>query len=274
MESKGDSKIAVAAAGAGGYPGRGMSRATQCGAIVALGIACFACERHDVDVEAPPSGRPLSRMESAEIQRIADGAFRDVRAAIERSERSERSEHLPSNGLPPRLTLIVRWGKDVIPETGETGAAGYPGNIGWTVDPDRDVLTTIRTQLRPTLVHELHHLARASRVQTRTLVERVVSEGLATVFERDVAKVPVPWGEPPPDPMAWTREILAQPPTADLDRWMFRHPDGRRWIGYRVGTFLVDRAIRASGKSAADLVFVPAEEIVRLADVQAPKSDR
>jgi uncharacterized protein YjaZ len=230
-----------------------MKRALlNAGVVLVSGL--LACERHDVDVDAPRSGRALSSIERRDIQRIADAAFRDVRRDLD--------------GLPPRLTLIVRWGKDVIPETGENGTAGYPGNVGWTVDPDRDVLATIRTQLRPTLFHELHHLARASRLQTTTLRDHVVSEGLATAFERDFAKVVVPWGEPPPDGMAWTREILGQPETAALDPWMHRHPDGRRWIGMRVGTFLVDRATRASGRSSAALVFTPAGEIVRLADVE------
>lgn len=78
-------------------------------------MVVLACERHDVDVELPRSGRSLSRVERAELQRIADTPFRDVRAQLD--------------GLPPRLTLIVRWGKDVIPETGENGAAGYPGKV-------------------------------------------------------------------------------------------------------------------------------------------------
>jgi hypothetical protein len=229
-----------------------MSRPTTL-LLLALTSGLLACERHDVEVEGPTGGRELSREERRELQRVADAAFRDVRTELD--------------GLPARLTLIVRWGKDVIPETGENGAAGYPGNIAWTVDPDRDLLATVRKQLRPTLVHELHHLARASRVTTRTLQDRVVTEGLATAFERDFAKVDPPWGQAPPDPIAWTREVLAQPETAAQDAWMIRHPDGRRWIGMRVGTFAADRASKASGRSSAQLVFAPTAEVLRLANV-------
>ena len=224
--------------------------------LVSVVIVEGGCERHDVDIEPPSSGRALSAIERRELQRVADAAFRDVRAKLD--------------GLPPRLTLIVQWGKDVIQETGENGAAGYPGNVGWTLDPDRDVLALIRVQLRPTLFHELHHLARASRVASRSLVDNVVTEGLATAFERDFAKVDPPWGAPPPDAdaMAWTKEILSQPEGAELRAWMIRHPDGRRWVGYRVGTFLVDRAARASSRSSAALVFAQPEEILRLADIR------
>jgi len=228
--------------------------------LAAALIGPLGCERHDVDIEPPDSGRSLSRAEREELQQIADATFRDVRQQID--------------GLPPRLTLIVRWGKDVIPETGESGAAAFPGNIGLTLDPDRDVLATIRTQLRPTLAHELHHLARASRLPSRSLLDRVVAEGLATAFERDFAKVDPPWGKPPPEIMDWVREILRQPDATDQEPWMSRHPDGRRWIGIRVGTFLVDRASRASGKTPADLVFVSSSDVLRMADVNAPSPPR
>lgn len=223
--------------------------------IVLFAVAIFACERHAVDVELPRSGRALSSLEQSELQRIAEATFKEVRPRLE--------------GLPPRLTLIVRWGKDVIPETGENGAAGFPGNIGWTLDPDRDALSTIRSQLHATLVHELLHLARASRVSSHMLMDRVIDEGLATAFERDVAKVDPPWGKAPPEIMEWTREIRRQPDDAAQESWLIRHPDGRRWVGMRVGTFLVDRACRASGKTPADFVFTPTAEIVKLAELGA-----
>jgi hypothetical protein len=218
-------------------------------AIAALLVGAMAlcgCG-HPVEIEPPVKGRALSGEELREMQRVADATFREVRGQLE--------------GLPARLTLIVSWDKNVIPETGEGGAAGYPGNIGWRMDPDRDALAIIRTQLRPTLAHELHHLARASRVRTVTLRDRVVSEGLATAFERDFAKVdpraPDPeWGKPPP--LDWIGEVLALPPDAPVDDWIIRHPDGRRWIGMRVGTALVDR----THKAPAALVFASTDEIL------------
>jgi hypothetical protein len=189
------------------------------------------------------------------MQDIAESTARDVRTL------------LPA--LPERLTLVVQSGKkDVIPETGETATAVPPASVYWTIDPDRDLPAIIRTELRPTLFHELHHLVRASRVATSTLMDAVVREGLATAFERDFGKVNPPWGVPPPEVMDWTRELLRQPETAPHDHWLFQHPDGRRWIGMRVGTFLADRATRASGRSSAELVAAPTDEILRLADVR------
>ncbi len=205
------------------------------------------CTRHPVEVERPSEGRDLSAQETATLQDVADTAFRDVHLA----------------GLPPRVTLIVKWGTNVIPETGETGATGYPGNVGLTLDPERDVLTTIRSWVRPCIIHELHHLARKSRFMPHTFRDRLISEGLATAFERDVAGIDPPWGRPPPEP--WVAEVLALPPDADQTSWFIKHPDGRRNVAMRVGTLLVDRASRASGKSPADLVLVPSGEVLVLA---------
>ncbi|ERS86190.1 hypothetical protein Q672_14985 [Marinobacter sp. EVN1] len=64
--------------------------------------------------------------------------------------------------LPENIELACQTGPYVIPETGEMGAAIAPNRIGWTVD-DRlpgGVATIVRTQLRFTLFHELHHLVR------------------------------------------------------------------------------------------------------------------
>src|SRR5262245_31933506 len=76
-------------------------------------VGSLACDRRDVDIELPVSGRPLSSVEQRELHRIAEATFREVRPKLD--------------GLPARLTLIVRWGKDVIPETGDNGAAAFPG---------------------------------------------------------------------------------------------------------------------------------------------------
>jgi hypothetical protein len=64
----------------------------------------------------------------------------------------------------------------------------------------------------------------------------------------------------------WVNELMALPPGAGTSYWVrARHPDGRRWIGMRAGTYLVDRAMKATGKSAADLVSTSTEEVVDIA---------
>lgn len=41
--------------------------------------------------------------------------------------------------------------------------------------------------------------------------------------------------------------------------------DGRRWVGYKVGTYLVDRAMKVSGKSSAELFSVSTEDVIAMA---------
>jgi hypothetical protein len=219
-------------------------------------FACSACERRLVEVELAGEGRTLSHVERRVMQEIADAAARDAKTL------------LPA--FPTRLTLVVTPGKDVIPETGETATAVLPGTVYWTFDPDRDVLSTIRKELRATLFHEMHHLVRDARAPRATLMDSVIAEGMATAFERDFAKANPPWGIAPPEDeaMQWSRELLRQPDDASREQWLFRHPDGRRWIGMKAGTFLVDRAMRAAGRNAAELVALPTEEILRMAGVR------
>ena len=50
-----------------------------------------------------------------------------------------------------------------------------------------------------------------------------------------------------------------------FDHWMFQHPDGRRWIGYRAGTYLVDQAMEISGMTTIDLLQVSTEQVLGMA---------
>ncbi len=49
---------------------------------------------------------------------------------------------------------------------------------------------------------------------------------------------------------------------------MFLHSDGRRWIGYRAGTFMADQAKAITGQTAAQLAAVPTSEILDLLIVE------
>jgi len=197
---------------------------------------------------------------------------RRVIRAVATATVTEIASILPDT--PERIDLVVQAGPQVIPETGDGGAALAPGRIGWTVDPDRPggVLAIARARLRSTLFHEVHHLVRGWTIEAGTaggrLIDAAASEGMATAFERDAAGWNPPWGDYPPEAGAWIEELLDVDGMASYATWMFQHPDGRRWIGYRAGTWLADRAIAASGRSAAELVDTPTEEILDLAGVQ------
>lgn len=178
----------------------------------------------------------------------------------------EARQFLPS--LPSDLTVRVYPDSNVIPETGETGTVLPPTTIVWVVDPahERGVSQVATSWLRASVLHELHHLVRAQTDTSRSMMEEVIAEGMATVFERDVAGVAPPWAAYPEDVEEWVDELRALPAGADIDLWVRgRHPDGRRWIGMRAGTYVVDRAMALSGKTAAELVSTTTNEVLRMA---------
>ncbi len=231
-------------------------RIAASGLLIALSaIAFVGCARPVVALEYR-AGHVFSRSEQAAIQRVADRAARDAR------------QLLP--GLPHDLRITVQAGNRVIPETGENGSIGLPAAVYWTVNPQHTggVLAVVNAQLRATLFHEWYHLVRETRFAPETLLERAVNEGLATAFERDFGGAPTPWGAYPAEVGVWVTEMLGLPPGAPSREWMHAHPDGRRWVGYKVGTDLADRALRESGISLAQLAGEPTEKIIARARVQ------
>ncbi|NOU34675.1 MAG: hypothetical protein HOO96_42840 [Polyangiaceae bacterium] len=188
------------------------------------------------------------------IQENAETTFREVRRALPQ--------------LPPTLIIEVSAGSNVIPETGETGYTSAPNVLSWVVDTRRaeGVVAIANRELRGTMFHELHHLGRDRVIARVTLMDQVVSEGLATAFERDFAHVKVPWGEYPPEARAWALELRALPSDAPVGKWLYEtHADGRRWIGLKAGTYLAGRAIASTGRSAADLVAMPTADVLSAA---------
>ena len=47
----------------------------------------------------------------------------------------------------------------------------------------------------------------------------------------------------------WVEEIRALPDGIVNDEYLYLHSDGRKWIGYKVGTYIVDEAMKKSGKT-------------------------
>jgi hypothetical protein len=215
-----------------------------------------SCRNHDVAVEFySANGYQFSQSERQAIETVANATSTEVR------------RFLPA--LPHHLVLRVQPAARVIPETGETGYAVLPNSVGWMVDPNHfgGASATIQRELRATLFHEFHHLVRyAALGEPESLLGEVIGEGMATVFERDAAGTSPPWGMYPKDVMNWVTELSALPPNADRSYWMTKsHADGRRWVGMRAGTYLVDQAMRASGRSSAQLVSTPDDAVIRMA---------
>lgn len=223
-------------------------------AVAAFASSITGCAERDVTIR-------FLRSETYTFSR----ADRSVIEAIARSTTREVRRVLPA--LPPQIELTVRPGSDVIKETGETASAMPPIAVIWTVDPMRQdgVVAVARAWLRATLFHELHHLVRSASGNPGSIVDHAVFEGMATVFERDFAAAQPPWGLYPANVEEWAQEVMALPSDPSVREWLFSHPDGRRWVGIRVGAFWVDQATAASGRSAADLVSTPTDNILALA---------
>jgi hypothetical protein len=191
----------------------------------------------------------LSRFLDTDDQRFFPSELRSV---IRQSCRAAEPEvRILRPTLPSTIELAAQTGRVVIPETGEVGAAVAPDRVSWTVDPSRPEGANViaRTQLRFTLFHELHHCARGwvfrGGTPRNSFMDYVVSEGLATAFERDAGGRLPPWGVYPSDASAWVAELLRLPVTAPYDQWMFQHPDGRG--GSAIGrerTSLTRRSLR------------------------------
>jgi uncharacterized protein YjaZ len=226
--------------------------------VIAMALACSVCSGpHNLTVEFYiENGYRFSQAERRTIERIADATIPEVR------------RHLPA--LANDLVLKVYPGTDVIPETGEAGSTALTDRVFWIVHPHRpdSIVEIANRELRGTLFHELHHLARSQIGEPVTLMTRVVAEGLATVFERDGAGMSPPWGQYPSDVSDWVNELLLNRGDYTTQQLLYRHPDGRRWMGMKTGTYIADQAIRASGRSAAELATVPTTEVLRLAGIR------
>lgn len=222
-------------------------------ASLALLIGLTACRDTTEGIRTEFVGSyAFSATERRTIARIAGAATLEAR------------KHLPA--LAPQITLQVRSGKDVIPELGATAAASPPAFVRWTVDAERPegVVKIAESYLRQALFHEFHHLVRGTAEYG--LIDNVITEGMATAFERDFAGASVPWGEYPDDVSTWVDELLKLPPDAKRSDWIAQHPDGRRWIGMKAGTYLVDRAMKKLNRTSAELVAMPTADILAAAN--------
>ena len=152
-----------------------------------------------------------------------------------------------------------------IPEVGVGGFASGASAVQFFVDPTRvDLSDIVRAHLAPQLAHELHHAKRFGTVgYGSTLVEAVVSEGLADHFSLELAGgAPPPWSSAlQPEELAdWTDTALAESSTAyDHSRWFFGTGSIPRWAGYSIGFALVSDFLDANpDRRPSELVTEPA----------------
>jgi uncharacterized protein YjaZ len=143
------------------------------------------------------------------------------------------------------------------------------------LDPTVELEAAERTRrLHGAVLHEAMHVVQRFTMweyRDRTpppALEHAVFEGCATVFERERAGTAPPWARVEDDEtmQAWTAEVAALGTDFDWRRWKFYDPDtGRDLVLYRVGTFVVDRALAATGAEIESLAERAVTEIAALA---------
>ena len=179
----------------------------------------------------------------------------------------EAAVHL--HKLPPYVNYIV----DLAPwfcikETGSGAMTRTSRQILISLDQDLPYgEEALIKDARATIFHELNHANRyEAGLLSNTFLDGCVMEGLATVFERDLSGSRPLWGQyDEAEIKRWLREIDTLGISINQQDFMYDHPDGRKWIGYKTGTFIVDEAIRLSNRDIVDLSNnATSEEIIGL----------
>jgi len=143
------------------------------------------------------------------------------------------------------------------------GCGGYtygPHSVVLALDPAAPVE---QDRILPTLVHEFHHVMRERGPGCgSSLRERIVSEGLAMLFEEEVLGVASEFAHQPiqPDDIARVIQALDEDP-ADEGRWFFHASDVPLWFGYSIGYQWARGFAASRSMTASQLVDTHAPEI-------------
>lgn len=126
----------------------------------------------------------------------------------------------------------------------------------------------ILSDVKFSVYHEMNHAARWNLgIWHNTFLDYCVMEGLANVFTRDHANEDAPWAKYPDNVTDWIQEITGKNDLFAWANYSFDHPDGGKWIAYKVGTYIVDTAIKNSNESAIELTKMKCGMILKLAKI-------
>ena len=177
--------------------------------------------------------------------------------------------------LPDSIKVIVEavdWDLDIVSGvTGRTETNSPPlVLVQISHNYKGGVIDSVYQGIKSTIFHEFHHLSRGWAIQDNKfsygIPNAMVNEGLAVAFTEiytgNINEVNAYTDEAD----NWVKEILALPLDASYSDWvMGEHPDGRTYIGYRTGNFMVRRAMNNSGQSILELSNLMPNEIIKLA---------
>jgi len=188
---------------------------------------------------------------------------------------NEARQLLPD--LPDNITFVWR-NNLIIPGNGTGGTLLEPSLLGIGYDPNFKNKELLARNLRSTVLHECFHAVQGwsdekPKLKPETLLEDGVLEGAATVFEREFGQTNPPWSQYENDKtmLLWFEEIKDL--ELDLNNiiyndYKFGEIDGHKWMLYKLGTWVVDRALKLNPDlSIADFAGKDPKEIIELAAI-------
>lgn len=126
-----------------------------------------------------------------------------------------------------------------------------------------------KTALASTLFHEIHHIYRGWAIRDNKfgpgISNAMVNEGLAVAFSEIYTGKITDGNSYTDEADNWVKEILLLPLDASYSQWvMGEHPDGRTYIGYRAGNYLINKTMVKSKMNILELSELSPDEILKL----------
>lgn len=206
-----------------------------------------------------------ARWEEVELHGLSREA---IHAHLEQSA-NEASQLLPSDFTFLNILVSPTSAEYVIPETGDVGFTTSEEYCSLTFDSQIPYgEANLMRSLRGSVFHEMVHATTFAHDPWRPgVMFGAVTEGVATVFERDFTDKDVLWGKYEAQKImeTWFVEIKNIDNSNDDGKntdYFFNHPDGRRWITYKTGTWMID-ALTKSGEDLFELMQLPHDQVIK-----------
>lgn len=170
---------------------------------------------------------------------------------------------------PVEIVIFSSIPEFVIPEVGIGAHAIIQGDIVVNIDFSRhDITKVIQKELSSMLCHEFSHIVRASVHKNlyTTLIESLITEGIASYIEKKVFLKKVPYIEPIKNERKYWLQAQKNmyKNIYNHGEWFYGTKKLPRWIGYRLGYLIVNSFMeQQKNLSFAQLVRTKSSEVLR-----------
>lgn len=200
---------------------------------------------------------------------IKKGITKEKLENVARKAVQDASELLPP--LSPHFNLTIQFSKETEMMIEGKGFSAMTLSDEWVsicIDP-KIILGAkgLLNELHVMLMHEYLHASRMyvlDEPYNPDPVGSAIEEGLSVIFEQDISGEEVPWGKHEDDVTMrkWFDEISKLPADVRDYEYLIDHPDGRRWIIYKTGTWIIQKILDDGKLKFNDLVRMPHQEIL------------